>query len=458
MTKQQLNVIQFSVEVFFSSKAVMAESPVGEIDGKSIKARNSLLSTKKISSDPIAIWRMCDKIGTFLVGNGNHQRVHFPKGFFIIIFVCLFFEVMHINGIYHNRTNFLKISSALTIYSFAIQMIASLIARASGKELEPILKAHRTARKFYETEQKNLANWPILMKTLKNATRTFKGYMVISFVMYHTPVITSLIVSLWKRDFIMAFCVYVPFTDPETLYGFVLNMILHIFATFLFYVLFMMRDGHMIYWPLQLFAMTDMFALKMRTFGEQLSEFHKAQESLKDDAGPSTSRLQNIQKRVVMMIRRQKELQKLESQFITLIKDFEVYNSFIETCISYGRFAIFLALSANSAAIGLALLYIKLVSIPIGVALAAIFFFQVLIPCMIGAVVSSNNEKLLLAACEFPWYELSPKMRKVYLQFIHQCQNTNEYELPVIGELNMELFTDVMNTSYSYLTYLLNFL
>jgi hypothetical protein len=215
----------------------------------------------------------------------------------------------------------------------------------------------------------------------------------------------------------------------------------------------------LVYYPLQTLAMVDVFSSKMKRFGRQLGEFNESAEvEVKVIAGTSTSRMINVVERIKRDILRKKQLEKIESELIALIKEYEVYNTYVEHCYTFRQLVLFTQLSTTAVAIGIAFLYIRLVSIPIGVSLAVILFFQVLIPCVIGTVVNTQNERLLQAVCDFPWYELSPKMRKVYLQFVHQCQNTTAFELPIIGELNMELFTNVMNTSYSYLTYLMNFM
>jgi hypothetical protein len=392
-----------------------------------------------------------------VLGAGNSDGVIFPKRLIFLILVLLLFEVMQINGIYQNYSDLLKLSSSFIIYAFVIQLVMSIVNRALGMDLEPGYKTYKTAREFYKREQKNKEQWPMLMSTLDNAMRLLRAHGSICCVLFHTPIVTSWIVSIWRQDFIMPFCVYLPFIDPNTLFGFLLNTTIITFASTSVYICFMLIDMNMVYFPLQTLAMVDVFASKMKIFGEKLSEFNKNEE-VEVIAGPSTSRMTNAAKRLNHETRCQKQLEKIEGQFIALIKEYEVYNTYIDLCITFRRLVMFSQLSTNAVAIGIAFLYIKLVSIPIGAAIIAILFFQVLIPCVIGTVVNTQSERLLQAVCDFPWYELSPKMRKVYLQFVHQCQNTTVYKLPIIGELNMELFTNIMNTSYSYLTYLMNFL
>jgi hypothetical protein len=77
---------------------------------------------------------------------------------------------------------------------------------------------------------------------------------------------------------------------------------------------------------------------------------------------------------------------------------------------------------------------------------------------VLGTIVSHQNEKLLRAVCNFPWYNLSVKKQKVYMQFIHQCQQATSIDLHIIGTFDMELFTNIMNLSYKYLNFVMNFM
>jgi hypothetical protein len=81
----------------------------------------------------------------------------------------------------------------------------------------------------------------------------------------------------------------------------------------------------------------------------------------------------------------------------------------------------------------------------------------VLMPCIEGTLISHQKQKLLDELYSFPWYELSISKQKTFLQFIHLVQQSSEFEVPIIGILDMELFTNVMNGAYSYFMYLFNF-
>jgi hypothetical protein len=96
-------------------------------------------------------------------------------------------------------------------------------------------------------------------------------------------------------------------------------------------------------------------------------------------------------------------------------------------------------------------------SVPVGVSAIIGYTTEVALVCVEGAIITHLKEKILKDLWSFPFYELSPKMKKIYLQFLHCCQNSQEMEVPIFGTLNMEVFTNVMNGGYSLLNFFLNF-
>jgi hypothetical protein len=377
-----------------------------------------------------------------ILGAGNSSGVLIPKGLLVILIFFTVIIVMYLNGLYQYRSQFVKNIPSIAVSSLVIQMIAAFITRFTGKDNEPIYAAHEIVHKFYTKEEKNERHGTMLNTTIDKAILALKAYILTSFMFYHTPVAVSLILSIVKRDYVIALNMCLPYTDLNTLIGFFINMILTTFASTLLWFLLGIREIQAIFYPMQFVSMIEIFKMKLEKFGEQLSE--KSPE-------PSTSQAVSISltehSRVI-----------IEKQLIDLIKEFEACNQYKSHCLDYMEYMAFIALSTNSVSIGLCLLYIRLFSVPIGLSLGLLFAFQVFIPCVIGTIISTQNEKLLQAVCEFPWYKLSPKMMKVYLQFIHQCQNTTEFELPIVGEFNMELFTHITHASYSFLAYLLNFI
>jgi hypothetical protein len=362
---------------------------------------------------------------------------------------------MHVNGMYQYRSDFVKLISPLALVSFGIQLIAGLVNRMLGKDTLPLIRAHNLALTFYEREEKNERHKAVLNSTVDKALLTLKCFLYLSLILYYTPVATSFIVSLWKQEFIMAFNIYLPFTNFNTLFGYLLNMVMQMVGTLFLYTILMMRDMHAVFYPILLIAMVKVYELKLAAFAKRLNDFRNKKTN---KIMPGTSRIQTEAEKLANERSRKDQLEKIESELKDLIKEYELYNQYIVSFLTVFETTAFVALTSNSFAIGLSFLEMRLVSTPIGLALVIVILFQVLLSCVIGSLISIQNQRLLVAVCDFPWYELSPKMKKIYLQFIHQCQNTTQFKLPIVGLANMELFSGILKGSYSFLNFLLNFM
>ena len=117
----------------------------------------------------------------------------------------------------------------------------------------------------------------------------------------------------------------------------------------------------------------------------------------------------------------------------------------------------FVTFTVNSIGIGMSIKFMRFWSIPIGLAGVTLFTTQVLIQCVQGSIVLHQNQRILDCLCGFPWYELPKSQQKIFIQFIHVCQSACVLNIPIIGVLNMELFTRVMNSAYSLLMFMLKF-
>jgi hypothetical protein len=364
-----------------------------------------------------------------IFGTSYNNGALIPKGLVAILCFGALIESMHVYGIFHNRHEYLRINSMIIVYSLIIQLFAGLATHLVGKDNEKLLIAHEIARKFYEAEEKTPEHFTTLDSTIDYAIFSLKCFTPVSFVIY---------------DFIMSFNIILPFIDPDTLHGFLLNTTIVTLGSTMVWTLLVLREIQTIFYPMQYIAMVKVFEMKLIKLGELLSDHRN--ENIP------------VQTSVEDMEKRKRLLRTIEQQLIQLIREYEAFYEFKANILEYMEFSNYIALSTGSIAIGLSLLQLWLVSPAIGMSLALISFYQVLVPCVVGTVMSTQNRKLVNAVCEFPWYNLSPKMKKVYLQFIHQCDNTNEFNYTIIGKVNMELFTDVMKASYSYMTYMMNML
>ena len=147
----------------------------------------------------------------------------------------------------------------------------------------------------------------------------------------------------------------------------------------------------------------------------------------------------------------------VDKAFINLIIEHQSYNNYVSRILSHREVITFTTLYFNFIGIGLALVIIKISSISFGIAVCTIFTLQVFMHCFECTFVAIQNEKLMTAVQEFPWFYLSCPQKKTFLQFLCVCQSTNSFSLPIFGDVNMELFTDIMQAAYSFLMYVIQF-
>jgi hypothetical protein len=246
-----------------------------------------------------------------------------------------------------------------------------------------------------------------------------------------------------------------PFTSLETRLEFAINSILAFFMSSLLYMLFMLSDTIFIYQTYQMVPISEILILKIQLLGTQLINQKNLMDSKCLQLVHHKAEIRKQSSNELLILER--NLKYIEDQLSEIVKDQEAYNNYIKKIVDSYQYTAFMALSLNSIALSLSLIAIRFVSIPIGCALSAIVLFQVLLPCTNGHLISKQNKKLLDAAYDFPWYELSVKKRKVFLQFLLVCQQTRKLSLPIIGNVDMELFTSFVNASYSYFMLMLKF-
>jgi hypothetical protein len=374
----------------------------------------------------------------------------------VLVFSLSFLEqVMHINGLIGNIKSIVSVCNSMVLYFVALQIASRTVSFFVRNDGETVRNMYDLILKFYEREQKTIAYRPLLLRKLENTEVFMKSYVALTTFGFCTPIITTLILSSIRREFFLFAPLYMPFTDPTQLFGFTVNVILLFVVTMLCSAIIMAGDAYIILGAFQIMPMADIFELKLHDFGMKLKEAPVVEDL---DHQPSTSRGTAAWVTAFAVIQKKKNREKQEKQLIELIKEFHDYNDYIGLVFKYAELTFFMALLCNSIGIGLAVIVMRFFSIPIGMTYFFLLSMQVAMPCMIGTMVSTQNEKLLDAVCSFPWYELSVKNQKVFLQFLLECQNANQFDLQMIGSLDMELFTSVMNGAYSYLMYILNFM
>jgi hypothetical protein len=359
---------------------------------------------------------------------------------------------MHTNGLIQSLSNPVDVCSCAMLYTIAIQLITRMAGRILHDDEKLVNTIQSLIKRFYEREQKIQNHCPILVKHLENSNWLMKAYVTLFFSLFFTPVISSAILSWYTDEFILFTPVYLPFTDPTTKFGYLLNSSIMAFMTITVCIILVTADLYYISFTYQTVPMADILILKLFEFGEDLKRRHQNKniEALKVASQVIKSR------QLRAKADRKKKEADINKQLVQLIKEFNEYNDLIAQTLIYMEFTVFVAMSSNAIAIAMGMIVAFFFSKIIGIAVIAIFFFQMLNPCMQGTLVLNQNKKLEDALWAFPWYELPKPQQKIYLQFIHLVQNARKLSINVIGDLNMGLFTNALQACYSYMMVIWN--
>ncbi|CAG9810817.1 unnamed protein product [Chironomus riparius] len=390
-----------------------------------------------------------------LYGSHTADQNSTTSRFALVVFLAVNCIVMQINGLFHNWPNFIRICHSLMVEPIVFQLLTRITMRYINNDEQLVSDIHDTIDKFYKNEEKELDNQIILSAGVKLIEILSKSYMLLNFICFMIPPLSALIISWISGEFIMSLPFWLPFTDPTTTFGFTINMSLVTFYSVMFYDILISQDLFFINYTMQVIPIGDIFIHKMTKLGEKLSKIRENQKLLATTQKYTFDNLQMMRRNLNIQ---EHSIKQLEKQIISLIKSYNSYNDYISLIFPYMHYTTFVAISTSALGIGLSILVATFLSASIGISIMLIFTLQVLMTCFQGTIISYQNQKILDSAWDFPWYKMSVPMQKVWLQFIHQCQNSNELKIIIIGLLSMKSFTNVINGAYSYFMFILNFL
>jgi hypothetical protein len=280
----------------------------------------------------------------------------------------------------------------------------------------------KRAKSFVSEAESNKMYNQVMIKWLKNTKKLMHLLSVFHFICMFLPVVLSLIMSLIKHDLKFFNIMLLPFIDPGTQLGFIINHMTLLILSFSLYGNFMTVELANFVHAMVLKLKADLIILKIREFGDKV------------------------------------RLNKIERNLIKIIEELQNQNEYTAELRYTLELSTFVQISISSIGICLSIFLMMTFSAPIGLVVTFDYFAQVIVLCSYGAIITHQKEKIVEELCGLPWYELSNKNQKIFLQFIHMCQSSNELELPLIGVLDMRILTDVVNGSYSYFMFLYNFL
>lgn len=380
------------------------------------------------------------KICRFIGNDMPEKSTLFPRRFVLVLFIGLLEQIMQFNGIIQSYPDIIMICNNLAIFSVSSQLLAQLLNRIIKNDVKQQRYFESLLMDFYKNAEKVEDYIPILNSTAKLTRTVVEKFLVIFFIIFHIPILTAWITSVITREFVYFAPVYLPLIDYNSLTGYVVNSVFCSLFSTTFGTLIIVNDAGYAFHGIQVIPMVEIICLKLRNLSKELSVFRerKTQKSSVES---------NF-----------KGLVEIELQLIDVIRCHQRYQHYFHVIHDYSRYHFFVIFCGNSIAIGLCIVVVKYISAAVGIALIAVFCTQVAVPCVIGSIIDYQNTKILDELKSFPWYDLSRKSQKTFLQFIQCCQNSGELKIVIIGSINMELFTQIINAAYSYLMFILSIL
>jgi hypothetical protein len=403
---------------------------------------------------------------THIIGVNTAANELFSLRHKIVTFFQALSFIPQINGLLQVWPDPVKVCHSMMFYVFATELLTIGISRFVHNDAKTVPEINGTVDDFYIRQEKDQKFRLMLIPFADLCYSIIKWFTIFMIILFHVPIIVTWTSTIVTGEFYYIAPFYFPFIDPQTLAGFLINQT---YMTFLLISVFITHSPLItwyLYLTLQIIPMVDIFNRKLDMLSKNLILFRnskKSEKSQKKDLKSSLAKVRQVASIPVKLATQsvkqkdQLSIEQLEKQFIKIIQEFSIYNSFIQRILNLMKWSTCVTFSVSSIGIGMSIILIKYSTVSIGLASAILFTVQVLIQCIQGSIVVHQNEKILESLCGFPWYELPKPQHKIFMQFIHVCQNGCVLEIPIIGELNMELFTSVMNGTYSLFMYLLKF-
>ncbi|CAG9806810.1 unnamed protein product [Chironomus riparius] len=367
---------------------------------------------------------------------------------------------IQINGLiklWPNRTELIR---SIILYLLGTQTIIRGISRFTRDDEKALKEINGIIDKLYGENEKDEKFCQSLSSNVKLFRKLILTYLITCCIFYHLPAATGWILTLMTGEFVLPMPLKFPYIDSYSTFGFLLCLAFTTLVSTTLFLIIAAGDTANLYFTLQTITMVDMFVLKLQFLGEDLIRVRKLEIKIQNDELSINSKpSQKVGKASIdLKLKNLKVMQNfVDQQFIRLINDYNTYNDYISRIFSFRELITFTTLYLNFIGIGLSLVTIKFSSISFGIATGMIFTLQVFMHCVEGTLVSIQNDKLLAKVQDFPWYKLSHPQKKIFLQFLCICQSTNSFSLPIFGDVNMELFKDIMQATYSFLMCIIQF-
>ncbi|KAG5670675.1 hypothetical protein PVAND_000923 [Polypedilum vanderplanki] len=396
-------------------------------------------NTPKIETMIFDLFNFASEFGKKIGYNTTQSEFSINHRMLITTLYGFLGQIMIFNTIYDNWPQLDKIIQALLFQGAFIIINVRIICYAFERELQSHIPV--ISLKIIQRYEENHRFSELLHKNLDQNKKVVKTYIFIStFLFGITAIVLSLQIILTGKLQQQAL-VYLPYLDHENAIGYFINFVFLCGISILGFLGFMPYDLFLIIYGFTVKGHADILI-------EMLKEFENDIKSETDEnliILPSTSN-ETFQ-----------ELRNTQNDFkklLNFIKEYELYWNYVNEFNCFQSIISFISIGVIAVALCISLYMITKISFVTGISASGIYVCQMILPCVVGAMITNQNFRLLDAVNNFPWYDLSINNQKIFLQIIQIFQNIPSLKIIIFDELNLELLKNVVNASYSYYVFL----
>jgi uncharacterized membrane protein len=308
----------------------------------------------------------------------------------------------------------------------------------------PLLSVIDEIKEFYKKWEKENNYREKLEANIKLSKNVFIAYWILIISPNTFALIIQAIIYLLTKKYLLIVRIFIVFTDPDTIHGYLINSILYVILLPVIWFVIGSTQSISVHISFHSIAIVDIVQIKVDNLIKYLND----------------GDLKIIQKNSTKSTKHEWQLKKIEVTdkiLQELIEEQRGYERYKKVYFKFMERMAFVEVYVNSFAIGIAIAIAFYVSTPLGMFLILIFIFQLSAHCIAGTVIEIQNQKFLEIVNNFPWIELSQKHKKIYLQFIHACQTTTPLVVPLIGCIDAEIFVSVLKAGLGFSSYLNKF-
>ncbi|KAG5681582.1 hypothetical protein PVAND_010999 [Polypedilum vanderplanki] len=313
---------------------------------------------------------------------------------FLMAFLGYLEQAMAFNRIYESLNNIGEFCCLLAIESLGINVAVRYMCKIIMKDDENFRKMLENVKNFYEREEQSEQYRHILETNLKLSNFLLKALTIFFFNLCMFLHVLAFVSSWFSGRFLLVAPIYMPWIDPNTLFGYTISSSILFLFTMWIFVVFLPSEGIVIMSALQTIPMGQIFILKLKIFGDELIESKKSLKktnfvNVKLTEPPTSTLMEqksNLNQRSVLY-QELKVKEDVESKLIDMIKNFNEYVQYLQSVFDYVQTPTFFVLSINATAIGLAALTTVYYSKAVGIVLVGFFTIQVFLPCIQGTLI-----------------------------------------------------------------------